>query len=723
MKKVIILSLIVAVIVCILWTLSGFEKPELFLTDLRIKIGRNKTEPPEELALILIDETSLKLMNRIVGRWPWPRSIHADVIEFLRLGGAKAILFDILFTENEKVWGRPPDTLSSGDAYLVEETRRSGNTYHAIQIFKDIPDEWNKDLLDKPLPRDFLKRFSLENVDITIKRLQDNNNYAIPFRELYQVAGGIGVVEFSPDIDGIYRRTELIKCYHDACFPVLGLSPFLKDFKPGLIKQSTWWKSNAGWLEIHGKEEDDKILRIPLYKGKYLINLYGRFNPYSMSGVLTSIQKIKMGELENLPVNPEEFRDKIVFIGASAVGVEDLKPTAISPRLPGVILHASLYGNLITKDFIKTIPEIFTPLFIFAIAFFTAFFIFFVKRFNLKLGLSALPSVLFILLTFFLLTKYNLLIELTAPLLSGLLTYLGGFAYLSLTEEREKRRIRSMFSRYVSAAVLSDIETKKEDIIFSEGGKRVELTILFSDLRGFTSISETLDAERVVEVLNCYFSRAVEIIFKHQGTLDKFMGDAIMAFWGAPTPIKDHARVAVLSALEIKTSLPEINAELQRKGLPPLQVGIGINTGEVVLGNIGSPQRLDYTVIGDNVNLASRLEGLTRFYGIPILISEKTFRGMGNTIPARIIDLVRVKGKAEPIKIYEPLEDVKITLLSEEAFYYYLGRRWQDALKLYKEVLRILPDDPVATLFVNRCERFLIQAPAEWDGIYEFREK
>ncbi len=722
MKRVIILSLIVTTIVYFLWILVGFEEPELFFIDLRMKIARNKARLPEEVALILIDEASLKLMNRIVGRWPWPRSIHADVIEFLRLSGAKAILFDILFTENEKAWGMSPNSLSSGDSSLVEETRRSGNTYHAIQIFKDIPDEWNKDLLDKPLPEDFLKRFSLENVDITIKRQQDNNNYAIPFRELYQVARGIGVVEFSPDRDGIYRRTELIKCYHYACFPVLGLSPFLKDLNLGLIKQSRWWKSNAGWLEIYTKEGDDKTLKIPLYKGKYLINLYGRFEAYSMSGLLTSIQKIKMGELEDLPVSPEEFRDKIVFIGASAVGVEDLKPTAISPRMPGVILHASLYGNLITKDFIKTVPEIFTPLFIFATAFLTAFLIFFVKRFNLKVGFSTLPTVSITLLNFFLLKKYNLLIELSAPLLSGLLTYLGGFAYLGLTEEREKRRIRSMFSRYVSAAVLSDMETKKE-IIFSEGGKRLELTILFSDLRGFTKISETLTAERVVEVLNCYFSRAVEIIFKYQGTLDKFMGDAIMAFWGAPTPIQDHARVAVLSALEIKKSFPEINAELQRKGLPPLQAGIGINTGEVVLGNIGSPQRLDYTVIGDDVNLASRLEGLTRFYGIPILISEKTFKKMGDTIPARIIDLVRVKGKAEPIKIYEPLEDVKITLLSEEAFYYYLTRRWQDALNLYKEVLRILPDDPVAALFINRCERLLAQAPTEWDGIYEFQEK
>jgi adenylate cyclase len=717
MKKTFILSFLVSIIVFSLRISGGFEQLELLFTDLRVKAVRKTVKPPEEVSIILIDEASLKLMNNIVGRWPWPRSIHGSVIEFLRHGGAKAIVYDVLFTENERLWGLPSNKLSPGDSALVEETAIAGNVYHAVQIFRDIPDEWNKNLLDKPLPQDFQERFSLKALNLQ-KGSAEGNNYALPFKELYLSAKGIGVVEFSPDNDGIYRRTELIKCYHGACFPALGLSPFLNDFALEFVNEK------KGALELHLKYRDGRetLLTIPYYKGKYLINLYGGFEAYSMSGVLASIQKIKKGEVENLPVNPEEFKDKVVFIGASAVGVEDLKPTSLAPRTPGVILHASLYGNMIKRDFIRTVPETLTPLFVFLISYLTALLIFSVRGFHRKIILSALPSLSFAFFSF-LFFKLNILIEVSPPLSGGLLTYLGGFAYLSLTEEKEKRRIRNMFSRYVSTAVLSDIETRREDLVLSEVGRRMELTIFFSDLRGFTSLSESLPAERVVEVLNCYFTKAVDIIFKHNGTLDKFMGDAIMAFWGAPAIIENHALEAVLTALEIQKSLPEINAELIRRGLPQLKAGIGINTGEVVLGNIGSPQRLDYTVIGDNVNLASRLEGLTRFYGVSVLISEKTYKEINNRVPGRIIDIVRVKGKAEPVRIYEPFEDVKITLLFDEAFNYYVSRKWQEALKLYKEISRLLPDDQVAQIFVKRAELLLQEPPAEWSGIWEFKEK
>ncbi len=707
-----LLPFITLLITLILWEAGFFSRPELMFYDLRIRLIRGDAEPPSNIAVILIDEASIKLMNSLVGRWPWPRSIHADVIDFLRLGEPEAILFDILFTEKERI--SPDLSISGGDLRLVEATKAAQNVYHAANIFSDMPDEWNKDILDKELPEDFRKGFGLRNVRLI--NIKENNNYAIPFRELYINSKGIGIVEFNPDKDGIYRRTRLIRTYHGSHFPVLSIAP--------LIEQDSLIKEEKDSLILQTRSG---IKRIPLYKGLYLINLYGGFKPYSMSGILASIQKIKRGDIEGLPVSPYEFNKKIVFIGASAVGVEDLKPTAISAAMPGVLLHASIYGNILEEDFLKCPPSIITVLTIIIMVLFINYTILNVRAFKLKLMLSLIPIVLYTLLSF-IAFKTNIVLEMAAPLTSGLLSFVTGFTYLGLTEEREKRRIKEMFGRYVSSAVIAGISEKKESLLLAERGIRMELTVLFSDIEGFTALSERYPAEEIVETLNTYFERAVDIIFRYEGTIDKFMGDCIMAFWGAPVRMEDHALKAVMSSLQIQKEMVEVNRILKEKGLPELKTGTGIHTGEVILGNIGSTKRLDYTVIGDNVNLASRLQGLTRRYRVPIIISEATAQKVKDKVLLRPIDIVRVKGKARPIKIFEPLmegdRNGKIHLTTEKALDYYLNRNWQEALALYKEIEELNPNDPVAKLFIERITYFMKKEPdPSWDGVWEIMEK
>ena len=699
--------------------LGIFEELEWKALDLRQRLFYGNDEPPAEIAVILIDEASLRAMNPVVGRWPWPRSVHADVIDFLSLAGAKAVLFDILFTENEKIPGESTSILGPNDHRLVEATTSSGNIYHAAQIIIDKEDEYNKGLLNKPLPDAFVTSFSVKNIDGVTP--EGNNNYYLPFPELYKASKGVGVVEFSPDRDGVYRRTRLFRHYQGSFFPVLSTAPLLNVLRIESVRM-----------------EKGKLILLPHISipiqgdGSYMIKMYGNFKPYSMSGILSSIQKIKLGEIERLPVDPAAFKDKIVFIGASAVGVEDLKATPLNSMTPGVYLHASVYGNIIQKDFLMYRGSLLTSSLILVLSITVSFTILYIRNALYQTGLPVVLTILYFIVSLWQF-KSNMVYDVIAPIASIAISWMSSFAYLSLTEGKDKRRIKRMLEQYVSPAMLATvIEKAPQDVLKAEVGGKEYLTILFSDIRGFTTLSESLDAGKVVEILNSYLSEMVDVIFGYEGTLDKFIGDAIMAFWGAPVKVNDHGERAVKSAIEMIQRLEILNETIKKRGGSPLEIGIGINSGEVILGNIGSEKKLDYTVIGDNVNLASRVEGLTKEYGCHILITETTYEEVKKSIPCRVVDIVRVKGKKRGVRIYEPLNDrvkdaeilEKIISISEEGFNHYLNRRWADATNRYSMLLSIEPNDHVAEIFINRCKDYIEVEPLEdWDGVYTMIKK
>ena len=589
-----------------------------------------------DIAVVLIDEASLQAMNPIVGRWPWPRSVYPEILEFLELGGPAAVAFDIMFSENETKdsCGRKSDS----DRLFAEATAMSGNVIHAHQILRDSADEGNGSLLSKDMPEDFRERFSVPGY--TGGEGEGSNNFYIPIKPIYDAAAGMGVVEFHSDEDGVFRRSRPLREYKGAFYPVLGLAPVM--LKLGITDMERTRKGlRLGDMEM------------PLWPdGSYLINMYGKYDTYSISGILASMQKLRRGETEDLLVDPYEFEDKIVFIGASAVGVEDLKHTAMQTAMPGVMLHASLASNMLERDFLSPPSRTLTAFLIFLLSAGAALSVLYGRDNLIKAGVPAAILVFFYIfvdLEF----EARTIIEIAAPVAGLVLSFVSAFVYLSATEGRERRRVRSMLGQYVSPHMLAALVDNREGLLKAEVGTKEMVTVLFSDIRGFTSISESEPPERIVKMLNRYFTLWSDAIFKYDGTIDKFVGDAVMALWGAPLTTENHAEQAVRAALRMVEDLPALNRELGAEGYPEVKLGIGINTGYAILGNIGSERKLDYTVIGDTVNLSSRIEGLTKQYACDILISEATYQDVKDLFKCTFVDTVKVKGKEEAVKVYK----------------------------------------------------------------------
>jgi adenylate cyclase len=301
------------------------------------------------------------------------------------------------------------------------------------------------------------------------------------------------------------------------------------------------------------------------------------------------------------------------------------------------------------------------------------------------------------------------------------------YAYKSVLAKNSEEKIRHIFQKYVPTEIIDEVlKTKGQNLLV---GKKLTTTILFSDIRSFTTISERLSAEELVTSLNTYFNIMVSIIIQHKGIIDKFIGDAIMSIFGAPVLHEDDPLQAVLTGLEMLDSLNGFNKKQVKMGRPIFRIGIGLNTGEVVVGNIGSTQKLDYTCIGDAVNLASRLEGLTKMYGVPIIISEFTYNATHNGIYAREIDSVRVKGKLKPVKIYEPYKDVapkteEAYKIFSEGIRLYRSRNFQDALRLFNQSNQILGGDMPSSLYEDRCNELIQNPPGDdWDGVFTAKTK
>lgn len=416
---------------------------------------------------------------------------------------------------------------------------------------------------------------------------------------------------------------------------------------------------------------------------------------------------------------------KIVLLGATAPDLHDeyFVPTSNGVPMPGVEIHANIVQNFVENNFV-TEQSVLARMVLVLLAGIIGMFGLSRLRMNYAIPLALVCLVAYAFAAIGLFNTYAFVLDLFyVPI--ALIIFTGAGISVNYVEEKRKGAfVRDAFSKYVSKELLDELLKKQQHLTL--GGEKRELTVFFSDIRGFTGISEQLPPEELVHLLNEYLTEMTKIILSHQGTVDKFIGDAIMAIWNAPVKNPNHAVKACKAAVEQVKALRKLQDEWSKRNVPVLEIGCGIHTGPAVIGNMGSSERFDYTAIGDTVNLASRLEGLTKVYGVSIIISESTHAAIQNEFPCRKLDAVKVKGKKKPVTIYHLCVDKDPAFVKayEHALSLYFKRAFADALTNFKKALTIRQDDASAQLFVERCEKYLQRPPApDWDGAFVVEEK
>lgn len=491
---------------------------------------------------------------------------------------------------------------------------------------------------------------------------------------------------------------------------------------------------------------EKNVMSIPTNNsGEVLVNFYGRQMslPYVSARELFNdkptlhIQRgIKTAEGKQLQIQETEvskkdfFKGRSVLVGATAVGLYDLRNTPVEANYPGPELHLTMLANLLEQNFLtawnkeNTVMPWFFLLLGVALTV-TWAYVDSVVSFSVLLGVLA--AGFGVDLYFFLQKK--MMIHTFLPYALVIFCFFSIQLYRYFTEEKKKRELKSTFSKYVSPAVVDELLKDAENLKL--GGRKEHMSVFFSDVRGFTTISEKLPPEELSRVLNMYLTPMTEIVFKNNGTLDKYIGDAIMAFFGAPIKHSQHAKEACRCALQNLEKLKELQKEFETQGLPHIDIGIGINTGAMSVGNMGSNIVQNYTVMGDSVNLAARLEGINKEYGTRIIISQFTYEEVKDAFTAREIDRVRVKGKLEPVRIFElicegePTDKVAQTMkLFAQGYDLYHQKKFREAQDLFKNSFAVSQNDPVSELYIERCQDYIDSAPPEdWDGVFVMKTK
>ncbi len=680
------------------------EPFELKLYDRLCRLSAASTPAPQEIVLVTVDQGSLDAAEKEGVTWPWPRQMYAPIVQFCTAAGARVVVFDILLTEASR-YGVKDDRL------LAEALSQSGRVILPVFLSaEDRPEEeWESRLIE---------RLSLL-LDNRSRQTESSYRSAVfPIRPLAESARALANVTIPPDQDGIYRRLPLVFLYGNHWLPTLGL---------------------AAARHVLGSERlvlDDRGLHlgdltVPLDRRRaFLLSFYGGDHDFPRYSAFNVIQSLVALEGGGQPIyDPQSFKDKIVVVGLTAAGLFDLKPTPIRSVYPGMAIQATLAANVLHRDFRVHINPAVALALAAGIALATAASVMFLTNvWHLAVVTLGEGAALALAVTASFL--YNLWVDGVMLAMSLGLAFAFSTVFSYATEGRQKRQIKRMFSHYMSDVLMQDLLRHPEKLRL--GGERRVLTVFFSDLAGFTSLSEQRPAEEVVSILNRYLTAMTDIILAGGGLIDKYEGDAIMALWGAPLPQEDHAALACLAAIENQSRLAALRREFEASGLPPVYSRIGVNTGEMIIGNMGSSQRFDFTVIGDSVNLASRLEGANKTYGTGIIISEDTYRQAAARIEARELDLLRVKGKEMPVRIYEPLAPKgeldgrmgEVRDLFAEGLARYRRQEWAEAIRSFQQALEISPADGPSKAFVDRCREFMeTPPPPSWDGVYRLTSK
>ena len=734
---------IILVVFLFLLGLPILDMIELKTYDLRF-LSRGQVEPTPTVVMALVDEKSLDTE----GRWPWPRSKIGTLVDILSQDGAKVIGFDIGFLEPDEnsqlgfisQFDQKVDDLKISNAKLADFIKESkqradndlalanaisnssakvvlGYFFHISEANLDFRIEQRE--IDQQLELISTSKYSLikhedqkMEVDPFIRAYAPESNLEI----FATSADSSGYFNVSTDRDGVVRWMPLmIQCGEDV-FPPLALS-------------SAWHYLDRPQLmvkvAIYGVEGIQMGERfIPTDEnGQMLINYLGppkTFPHFSISDILHG----------KLPTGT--FKDKIVLVGATAMGIYDLRNTPFDPLYPGVEVHATVIDNILTQNFI-TRPKwskIYDLLAIIVLGALTGFAL---PRMSALRGffLAAGLFILHIIIARWLFVHFRVWLNIVYPLMVLAITYTALTVYHYVTEERERKKIKGAFKHYVAPIVIEEMLKDPERLQL--GGEEKVLSVLFSDLAGFTGYSERFRPPEMINILSDYFAEMTEQIFAYEGTLKEYVGDELMAIFGAPLDQQDHAERACAAALAMRDRRQELAKTWGEMGRPQLKARTGVNSGPMLVGNLGSRYRFAYGALGDHVNLGSRLEGLNKMYGTEILIGENTAGLVGNTFLLREIDRARVKGRVTPERVHELVANSSAAIEKEReqslscyaaGFEAYLQQRWQEALGFFKEALKLWPEDGPSRVMAQRCQIYQETPPPEdWDGVFEHVSK
>ncbi len=645
---------------------SFFQVLELKTLDYRFLRLGEQGHADDRLVIVEIDETSVGNLAKLgVGAWPWPRDVYADFLRYLRNAGARLVVFDILFTE-----GRVGAEGQEQDQRFVDATAQNGNAIQAVFLGNEseTPAEINGEAPEDEARRAAIEEAARQKQEILLKHSFPAEGQfptfiqaSFPFSGLALAARDLGHVAVIFDPDGPWRRYLPFARYRDRLIPSLALSTAILTEGLSLPDETALDPSRQDTgtrLEIRDREIRFGSMRVPLDSEWQLPIWYngppGTYPSQPFWKVFVSQLQIEEGS-EPL-IAPSTFKGKTVLVGVTAAGLHDIFTTPYSGtsedsgfgKMSGVEVHTNVVDNLLHNRYLKEPPAWFGWM---LTALLAASVLTLALRVRLwlagLLGFVSAGAYLGLALAVFPMRWH---LQAVPPILAWAMALGSGLAYQYWGEGADKRKVKEIFSKYVSRDVFQQLMTNPDATAL--GGKRAEITVLFSDLRGFTSMSENRTPEAVISQLNEYFSGMVELVFQHQGTIDKFVGDMIMALFSTPLHDPDHADHAVQCAVAMQRRLVEMNQDWERRGQPQLHCGVGINSGDMVAGNLGAESIRSYTVIGDNVNLGARLESLCKEYKSDIIISEFTLALLKSDYPRQELGDVLVKGKHKPVKIF-----------------------------------------------------------------------
>jgi adenylate cyclase len=694
------IGILSSLLATLIWQFKLLDRWESRFWDVEVGWFAHPEITTDQIRLIFLDQNSLDWGKKQGWEWPWPREVYGPILDFCRRAGTKAIAFDVIFSE--------PSEHMDQDEALGSAIRKTPAFVGTAFVGNETGSATN---WPAGIPRSgirFRDHYPPRNNPFQMTRAM------FPIPDVATNAAILGTVFGNPDRDGIYRRLRPFSLFDGQVVPSLGLGAYLAaSTNRSLYLRESWFGINHRRIRMHLDAHGQSILR---YRGGSKTH-----KTVNVSGVIES--ELLMREGKPPLIDPSFFKDTYVFLGFTAPGLKDLRPSPLDSTYPGVEVHATFLDNLLAGDFMRDAAPWFSLILAFLLACGGAVAIRLGRHAWQNILVFALLLPLPILLGFFA-YAHGFWLPIVFLLSSTVPALIGTLALNYATEGKQKRFIKGAFKQYLSPLVIEELVQHPERLKL--GGELRELSIFFSDIRGFTGISEHLNPQELTALLNDYLTAMTDIIYAHEGTVDKYEGDAIIAFWNAPLAQKNHAILAVHTALECQAKLTAMNPKYKEQIGAELHQRIGLNSGPVVVGNMGSRQRFNYTFLGDAGNLAARLEGINKQFGTSLLISENTRKQLDASIAVREIARVQVVGRKEPVTVYEPMMPAEaearkdILAVFAQALAQYYGGKLNDALSLFGT---IEAEDAPAAAYVKRCRAMLSQSQTEWTGVWTMTEK